>query len=113
MTTAPAQVTEEASSPSNMTAAMPEPAATPVAPTNAAAVAEPTAAPVVAPTEPTITQTQASTAEPVEVVEPQNPLTEKFTDREWTALKEFRVSQVVVLLTPVSDIQTSQPFQTY
>ena len=26
-----------------------------------------------------------------ESVEPQNPLTQKFTEQEWTALKEFRV----------------------
>ena len=31
-----------------------------------------------------------------EVVEPQNALTQKFTDAEWKALKELRVSSIVV-----------------
>lgn len=51
---------------------------------------------------PTTTEqiTVAETAAP-KSVEPQNPLTQKFTEQEWTALKEFTVRDFSVVPTGV------------
>ena len=47
---------------------------------------------VSAPAEVTTTATPEA-----QVVEPQNALTQKFTDAEWKALKEFRVRSIISL----------------
>ena len=60
--------------------------------TTAAAV--PAAAPV---PEPTTTAAATMTEAKIDANEPQNPLTEKFTEAEWKALKVFKVRIVISL----------------
>jgi hypothetical protein len=40
---------------------------------------------------PTNSEPETNVASDIDEEEPQNPLTQKFTDKEWAALKEFRV----------------------
>ena len=42
-------------------------------------------------TEPETSVVETTPAPDTDEEEPQNPLTQKFTDKEWAALKEFRV----------------------
>lgn len=55
--------------------------------------------PAVVPTVPTETPAPAAPEKTLDKPEPQNPLTERFTTQEWTALKEFRVRKYIYALT--------------
>jgi hypothetical protein len=79
-------------SPSQTISAVPEPSVELSDPTTTVEAAAPQPSP--SPTlEPTPTPNEPSSVEAdIQDEEPQNLLTEKFTEAEWKALKEFRVS---------------------
>ena len=49
-------------------------------------------------TEPETSVVETAPAPDIDEEEPQNPLTQKFTDKEWAALKEFRVRSTTLML---------------